>query len=79
MFRSVTLYTVTLAMLLLAFISTTTATCEPNGGTGYRACLKEGFTGNYCDSMFLNSTCYRVCLGRAGNPGSSGCHYQCIC
>ncbi|OAQ35843.1 hypothetical protein K457DRAFT_13079 [Linnemannia elongata AG-77] len=77
--RSVTLFTVTLAVLLLAFVSTATAECYPNSGTGYKACLKEGFPSSYCDSMFLNSTCYRVCLGKAGNPGSSGCHNKYIC
>ncbi|KAG0282378.1 hypothetical protein BGZ96_000540 [Linnemannia gamsii] len=65
MFRSVTLFTVTLTMLLLAFISTTTAACYPNGGKGYRACIKDGFSGDYCDSMFLNFTCYRVCLNKS--------------
>ncbi|KAF9116835.1 hypothetical protein BGW39_002574 [Mortierella sp. 14UC] len=68
MFRSATLFTVTLAMLLLAFVSTATAACYPNGGQGYRACIKEGFSGDYCDSMFLNSTCYRICLNKPEHP-----------
>ncbi|KAG0009136.1 hypothetical protein BGZ81_003612, partial [Podila clonocystis] len=61
MFRSVSLLSVTLAMLLLAFVSTATAACEPNGGRGYQACIKERFSADYCDSMFLHSTCYRIC------------------